>query len=147
MNMKTKKTILASMVATSLSFSGLVAAEQANYLTLPGTKLKAEQQQNASSSRYIVKYKDGLDAASASMSQADLLDFRAAQIDMRAVALESNGATVHNKLSRFNAVSVELSDAQLANMRSNPEVEYIEEDPERRILNLNLNEIIVQLFR
>lgn len=141
MNMKTKKTILASMVATSLSFSGLVAAEQANYLTLPGSKLKAEQQQNSSSSRYIVKYKDGLDAASASMSQADLLDFRATQIDMRAVALESNGATVHNKLSRFNAVSVELNDTQLANMRSNPEVEYIEEDPERRILNLNLNEI------
>lgn len=141
MNMKTRKTILASVIATSLSFAGIAVAEQTNYLKLPASKVTNEQQQNKTSDRYIVKYKDGLDAEAANLPQADLLEMRAAKLDKLATALERNGTTVHNKLSRFNAISVELSDAQLADMRSNPEVEYVESDPERRILNLNLGEI------
>ena len=145
MNVKSRKTILASVISASLfsvGYAGLAMAEQANYLKTPAAEQQTNTQKTTSTKHYIVKYKDTADTESLApgVLQAHL-ETQAAKLDLFASALMRNGAQVHNKLTRFNAMSVELNDSQLADLRLNPDVDYVEDDPERKILNLNLGEI------
>lgn len=145
MNVKTRKTVLASLVATSIfsmSYSGLATAKQTDYLKLPELNKQTSSVNSTASNRYIVKYKDAADMPTGnSVMHANVLEQRAAKLELLATELESNGSTVHNQLTSLNAVSVELTDLQLAELRSNSNVEYVEEDPERRLMSLNLGEI------
>ena len=144
MNLKTRKTVLASIVTTSIfsmAFSGLTAAEQANYLKLPELSAPTLPSSQAVSKRFIVKFKDNNSLNLNSPLGATLLEQRAANLELLGSNLEKGGNKVHNKLVRQNALSVELTDSQVAKLRSNANVDYIEEDPERRLMSLNLGEI------
>lgn len=145
MNVKSRKTILASVVSASLfslTYAGLASAEQTHYLKGPVAKAQVPTQQAATSNRYIVKYKDTDNLISVGPTAREaVLQSRAAKLDQLAASFEKNGSPVRHKLTRQNAMSVELTDSQLAKLRLDPSVEYVEEDPERRLLNLNLGEI------
>ncbi|WP_339074679.1 S8 family serine peptidase [Teredinibacter turnerae] len=74
--------------------------------------------------RYIVKFKNSastLSVAARTLAQESLL--------------QANGAQIKTRLDRFNAVSVAVSDAGLAKLRSNPDIEYVELDQPRRLLS------------
>ncbi|MBN1206885.1 MAG: S8 family serine peptidase [Myxococcaceae bacterium] len=65
--------------------------------------------------RYIIKYRSGVGLRSAQGISA----------------LEKQGARVKLELAPQHSVAVELSPALLASLRGNPDIEYIEPDPER----------------
>ena len=144
MNLKTRKTVLASIVTTSIlsmAYSGLAAAEQTNYLKLPELADPQVSSSQTVSNRFIVKFKDNGPLNLNSPLQANLLEQRAAKLELLASDLEKSGSKVHNRLVRQNALSVELTDSQVAKLRSSANVDYIEDDPERRLMSLNLGEI------
>ena len=146
MNVKSRKTILSLIVANTL-FAGHAAAEQINYMK--GVKVVDNPSQLqapvvgqvSNSSRYIVKYKDTDNLKDAvGPVRAAMLNERTNKLQSKAIELESKGSKVHHQMARFNAMSVELNDKQLADLRSSAGVDYVEVDPIRKPLALHAGE-------
>lgn len=108
-------TLISSLV---LSFP-LFACLQAQAEFSPGAETSPLEK------RYIVKFKD-----SAAMPLS--LDARS---QMQDSLLRASGAEIKNRIEKMNAVSVKLAEKDLAKLRKNPDVEYVEVDQPRRLLS------------
>ena len=114
---------IALLASISLLASGIATA-----IAAPADTLRQAAEQ-ASSQRYIVKYKDG------SLSKDSVLQNSKATKQQALAALSNNsarlsrqGVRVHRLLAKRNALAAELNPAMLARLKADPTVEYIERD-------------------
>ncbi|MDX5405492.1 MAG: S8 family serine peptidase [Chromatiaceae bacterium] len=106
----------------------LLAASVANAVAAPADNLRQAAEQ-ASSQRYIIKYKE------AGLSKERALQQRKANKQQALAALSDNGARlsrqgvrVHKLLAKRNALAAELNPVMLARLKADPTVEYVERD-------------------
>ena len=106
----------------------LLAASVANAVAAPADNLRQAAEQ-ASSQRYIIKYKE------AGLSKERALQQSKANKQQALAALSDNGARlsrqgvrVHKLLAKRNALAVELNPVMLARLKADPTVEYVERD-------------------
>ncbi|MEO3864319.1 S8 family serine peptidase [Rheinheimera fenheensis] len=106
----------------------LLAASVANAVAAPADSLRQVAEQ-ASSQRYIIKYKE------AGLSKERALQQSKANKQQALAALSDNGARlsrqgvrVHKLLAKRNALAAELNPVMLARLKADPTVEYVERD-------------------
>lgn len=106
----------------------LLAASVANAVAAPADSLRLTAEQ-ASSQRYIIKYKE------AGLSKERALQQSKANKQQALAALSDNGARlsrqgvrVHKLLAKRNALAAELNPVMLARLKADPTVEYVERD-------------------
>ncbi len=106
----------------------LLAASIANAVAAPADSLRQAAEQ-ASSQRYIIKYKE------AGLSKERALQQSKANKQQALAALSSNserlsrqGVRVHKLLAKRNALAAELNPVMLARLKADPTVEYVERD-------------------
>jgi serine protease len=106
----------------------LLASAVSNAMAASTDSLRQAAEQ-ASSERYIVKYKDN------SLSKDPLLNRSKAAKDNALSVLTTNserlsrqGARVHHVLAKRNAIAAELSPATVKALKADPNVEYVERD-------------------
>lgn len=106
----------------------LLAASVANAVAAPADSLRQAAEQ-ASSQRYIIKYKE------AGLSKERALQQSKANKQQALAALSDNGARlsrqgvrVHKLLAKRNALAAELNPVMLARLKADPTVEYVERD-------------------
>ena len=122
----------ATLVAGNLA-NAQDAVDQGSHYAKPVTSQTVKSTLNDDGrKRYIVKYKtQALESYGPGIFANDMASLRSANLQQRQQRLESRGARVKALLDAQSALAVELSDAELAAMQHDADVEYIEEDYKR----------------
>lgn len=119
------KTFLAVSIASSLTITAIAADASSELVSAIAEKSnivkKAEK-------RYIVKFKTNRGLAKENISTQE-------KRSVNAKYLTQHGAKTLFHMDRSNAVAAKLSRTQLKLLQSNPDVEYIEEDPVRYLID------------
>jgi serine protease len=127
--MNTTKTLLATAIMTALSLGAVTAHAEISATDQQGT-LKTKEQV-----RYIVKFKQSsnsaLSATAAKTGQTIAQVQKAANISK----LAQHGAVSLLHMDNANAAAAHLNKRQLNVLRNDPNVEYVEVDPKRYLID------------
>lgn len=118
---KTASAVTATILGVAISSSaGAIKFDSSNQIKLKPVTGQADKQLPQ---RYIVKYKEN--AASAFSKNSGKETFNA--VAARNI-LQSHGAKVKLELAAHHAIAAELTQSAVAELRNNPDVEYVELD-------------------
>ena len=125
MKIRNNKTIIATAIASAIAV-GAVSAQAA-----PNVDAIGQKQEDV---RYIIKFKDS------SVEQLKAAGFKgnnlfAAQRAANTSRLAQVGATPIKLLDRSNAAAAVLTKKQIAALKANPNVELVEKDPKRYLID------------
>tara|TARA_R110002167_G_scaffold1108_2_gene4747 strand:- start:2262 stop:3527 length:1266 start_codon:yes stop_codon:yes gene_type:complete len=119
------KTFLAVSIASSLTITAITAEANAELVSAIEVKSNVAKK---TEKRYIVKFKANRGLAKEKVSSKE-------KRSVNSKHLEKHGAKALFHMDRSNAVAAKLSRAQFKLLQSDPDVEYIEEDPVRYLID------------
>lgn len=119
------KTFLAVSIASSLTITAIAADASAELVSAIAAKSNVVKK---AEKRYIVKFKTNRGLAKENISTQE-------KRSVNAKHLTKHGAKTLFHMDRSNAIAAKLSRAQLKLLQSDPDVEYIEEDPVRYLID------------
>lgn len=122
------KTFLAVSIASSLTITAITAMTAEASSELVSALAAKNNAEKKSEKRYIVKFKTNRGLAKEKVSAKE-------KRSVNSKHLEKHGAKTLLHMDRSNAVAAKLSRKQFKLLQSDPDVEYIEEDPVRYLID------------